>query len=323
MKKIGFILLILLACFTVAQFFGPDPENISGEKSHSRFKLLTNVPDRVENILRNSCYDCHSSQPDLSWFDRITPANYLVASHIREGREALDFSKWDSLPTPQQNAKLYYALNKVLAGEMPLPSYTLLHRDAGLTTEDIRTLKTYINSLTPRKYTERETKTMENKPSEMLPPGKKDTGIAPSPNGINYVPGYRDWKVISTTDRFDNGSMRIIYANDIAVEAIRSGHTNPWPDGTVFAKTAWKQQPVKDGVVRTGDFIQVEFMIKDSRKYRDTKGWGWARWRGDNLVPYGEDKNLAEECITCHRPVKNSDYVFTTPLNPAIFTKPE
>lgn len=80
----------------------------------------------------------------------------------------------------------------------------------------------------------------------------------------------------------------------------------------MFAKFAWlEQQDIEPGIVRTGAFLQVEFMIKDSHKYAATQGWGWARWRGANLTPYGKDANFANECVSCHRPVANDDYVFT------------
>jgi hypothetical protein len=55
-------------------------------------------------------------------------------------------------------------------------------------------------------------------------------------------------------------------------------------------------------------------MIRDSQKYASTKNWGFARWRGADLAPYGKDANFAEECVGCHSPVRDSDYVFTTPF---------
>jgi hypothetical protein len=54
-------------------------------------------------------------------------------------------------------------------------------------------------------------------------------------------------------------------------------------------------------------------MIRDSKKYAATKGWGWARWRGAGLKPYGEDAGFTAECVGCHTPVRDKDYVFTTP----------
>ncbi len=142
--------------------------------------------------------------------------------------------------------------------------------------------------------------------------------VKASPNGIEYINDYRNWKAISTTDRFDNGTMRVIFANDIAADAIKNKQTNPWPDGSIFAKTAWKKKTDTEGNTTTGKFVQVEFMIKDAQKYKATKGWGWARWKGNNLKPYGNDAHFDNECISCHKPVKDNDYVFTAPLNISI-----
>jgi len=55
-------------------------------------------------------------------------------------------------------------------------------------------------------------------------------------------------------------------------------------------------------------------MIKDATKYAATGGWGYARWLGTDQKPYGKDANFAQECVACHTPVKNNDYVFTRPV---------
>jgi Cytochrome P460 len=89
---------------------------------------------------------------------------------------------------------------------------------------------------------------------------------------------------------------------------------NPWPGGTMFAKVAWMQQPDDKGILHAGAFQQVEFMIRDSKKYAATKGWGWARWRGIDLKPYGKKAEFTSECIGCHTPVHKNDYVFTMPI---------
>ena len=310
MNRTGKILGILLIGFIGLQFFRPDDLN-TGQKT----KELVNIPKDVNIILRNSCFDCHSSETNLSWYDKITPANFLVNSHIKEGREALDFSKWDSWPKPQQNATIFYAINKVLSGEMPIPSYATVHYSTKLNDDQIKVLKNYALSISQRKTSDvPKTKTVEIHFNEIIDNSLKTKEVKASPNGLTYFPNYRNWKAISTTDRFDNGTMRIIYGNDIAVKAIQQNKINPWPDGTVFAKTAWKQNVRNNGNVTTGDFIQVEFMAKDSKKYAKTKGWGWGRWKGNDLKPYGKTPNFDKECIECHKPVADCDYVFTSPL---------
>ena len=138
---------------------------------------------------------------------------------------------------------------------------------------------------------------------------------APAPNGIEFVAGYENWRVVSLSQREDNNTLRVILGNDTAIEAARSGKTNPWPDGTILAKVAWKRTALESygGAFVPGDFLQVEFMLKDSRKYAQTKGWGFARWRGAELTPYGKDADFVQECIGCHTPVAQSDYVFSHP----------
>jgi hypothetical protein len=136
-------------------------------------------------------------------------------------------------------------------------------------------------------------------------------------NGIAYGPmaGFADWKAVSTTERYDNGTFRLILGNDVTIKAIREGHTNPWPDGAMFAKVAWDQLPDSSGEIHAGAYRQVEFMIRDSQKYASTFGWGWARWVGGlALKPYGKDASFVTECMNCHRPVAKLDHTFTLPL---------
>jgi len=111
--------------------------------------------------------------------------------------------------------------------------------------------------------------------------------------------------------------MRVILGNDIAVRAIKEQHTNPWPDGSTFAKVAWDQIIDTTGRVHPGMFKQVEFMVKDKAKYASTDGWGFGRWvKGTQLVPYGKNALFATECTNCHKPMQGNDFVFTKPIDP-------
>ena len=137
----------------------------------------------------------------------------------------------------------------------------------------------------------------------------------PSPNGIVFPQGYSDWRVISISHRVDNNTLRVILGNDVAIEAARAGTTNPWPDGAVLGKVVWKEAPEETWpkAIAPKEFVHAEFMFKDSAKYQDSVGWGWARWVGVEQKPYGKDANVAQECIACHTPVKARDWVFTNP----------
>jgi hypothetical protein len=72
-----------------------------------------------------------------------------------------------------------------------------------------------------------------------------------------------------------------------------------------------------DGLVYPGKFIQVELMVKNAGDYKDTEGWGWGRWRGLDLKPYGNDGHFVNECTGCHQPLRGNDYVYTLPVSAA------
>lgn len=140
-------------------------------------------------------------------------------------------------------------------------------------------------------------------------------GPAAAPNGIALPEGYKDWRIIAPSSRSDKNHIRVILGNDIAIAAARAGKTNPWPDGSMLAKLAWKNKTDEHWPTATvpGDFVQAEFMIKDARKYAATGGWGFARWVGMDQKPYGQDANFVQECYGCHIPVKANDYLYTHP----------
>lgn len=139
--------------------------------------------------------------------------------------------------------------------------------------------------------------------------------VRPAPNGITMPEGYKNWKMIAPSHRTDNNTLRVILGNEKAIQAARYGRTNPWPDGSILAKLVWKDKTHEKWQTATipGEFVHAEFMIKDSTKYTETGGWGFARWKGLTQEPYGKDADFVQECFGCHTPMKNNDYVFTHP----------
>jgi hypothetical protein len=197
-------------------------------------------------------------------------------------------------------------------GAMPLPDSLKLHPEARVRPEELARMKAW---LAP----------WSSPPSQPpVAPSDSDPAQVPVPvplskvqpefNGFPFDPNFGSWKLLSTTDRGDNNTFRFILGNDIAVRATWSGVISPWPDGTRFAKVAWQQEASPDGLVHTGKFVQVELMVKDARRYKDTEGWGWGRWRGLDLRPYGTDSAFVKECTGCHRPMRDDDYVYTLPV---------
>jgi len=272
------------------------------------------APPEVKQILKTSCYNCHSNQTVLSWFDEPVPAYWLVVRDVREGRKHLNFSEIGKLPAAQQQGILFEAVSQIELGAMPLPDYKPVHPESVITPEQLAVLKNYLQPPAQPAATPAEIAVADAQYDKWIASGGATPSVAPAPNGIAFFPDYKDWKAISSTERSDNHTMRVILGNDVAVKAIAENHINPWPNGTAFAKVAWFQQADEKGLVRTGPFFQVEFMIRDSQKYAGTKGWGWARWRGADLKPYGKDANFTNECVGCHNPVASADFVFTSPI---------
>jgi hypothetical protein len=309
--------VVLVVVFVCLQFIRPGLTN-------PPVTADLQAPPEVKQVLKSSCYDCHSNETKLRWFDRVVPAYWLVTSDVTEARKHLNFSEIGKLPAAQQKAFLFEAVNMIQLGAMPLPSYLRVHPNAAVTPEQLAVLRNYLLPPTAGAATAVADTTAADAVYEKWIQTNKATGdaasgtalkVQPEFNGVAFLPDYKNWKAISSTDRVDNHTIRQILGNDVAVKAIAGNHINPWPDGTAFAKVAWMQtSPDEKGVVKTGAFYQVEFMIKDARKYEATEGWGFGRWRGTDLKPYGKDAAFQNECTSCHAPLRKNDYVYTMPI---------
>lgn len=122
---------------------------------------------------------------------------------------------------------------------------------------------------------------------------------------------YIDWRLLAVSHREDKKTLRAILGNDTAIVAARKEQTKPWPDGSILAKVVWKESihPNWPQAIVPGEFASAEAMIKDSKKYANTGGWGFGHWEGGKLVMHEEAK--AKECFACHMPMKDNDYVYT------------
>ena len=104
------------------------------------------APPEVKQILRNSCYNCHSNETQLPWFDKVVPAYWLVTSDVKEARRHLNFSEIGKLPAAQQKAFLFEAVNMIQLGAMPLPAYLHVHPGAAITPEQLAVLRNYLTA---------------------------------------------------------------------------------------------------------------------------------------------------------------------------------
>jgi hypothetical protein len=139
--------------------------------------------------------------------------------------------------------------------------------------------------------------------------------------GVKIPAGYRDWELIAVKHLLLEGKgdqLRAQLGNEMAIKAFKEG-TLPFPDGAIIAAIHWTRVPSEDNnKVLDGPFpgtqsfvigsrVNVQLMVKDSKKYAATGGWGFADFRDGKPG----DKALHETCFPCHAPAKDRDYVFT------------
>lgn len=133
----------------------------------------------------------------------------------------------------------------------------------------------------------------------------------PSPiYGVTIPEGYRQWALIAPSQEAPPlNELRAILGNPTAIKAYQDG-TLPFPDGTILVKLAWKhiQSPEFEPASIPGAATTVQVMVKDSKRYATTGGWGFGRFINGKPV----DKAQHETCFACHQArVKGHDFVFT------------
>ncbi len=272
------------------------------------------VPPQVREILVRRCYACHSDQPRLVWWDQVAPVYWVAASDVQRARKVLNFSELGAAPLARQRAALYESVDQIQLGAMPLRLYLLGHPHSGVTAQELATLKAYLAPFRPANLPGETSESAAAGPEALASPPAPQQPAGPSPNGTPFLPGFANWKVITTVDRGDDHTLRIITGNDIAIRAIQALQLPSWPEGAAFASIAWQAVDDGHGHLRPGKFLQVEFMEKHRIQFAGTEGWGFARFVGNRLRSYGNGPHFDNECLGCHAPVKANDFVFSLPL---------
>ena len=150
----------------------------------------------------------------------------------------------------------------------------------------------------------------------MAPISGQGAGEAAPIYGIKIPAGYRDWRLISVANEEGNlNDLRAQLGNDVAIEAFRKGKL-PFPDGTIIARLAWSYDSLEESEKAFGrrqSFVAgppkngVQFMVKDSRKYAATDGWGFAQFNDGKPA----DEAVLKTCFPCHQAIKDRDLIFT------------
>ena len=151
---------------------------------------------------------------------------------------------------------------------------------------------------------------------------ERDKYSLTAPNGLSFgvIQGYQSWQLVASHYRTDKSELRFIFGNKQAIDAYLSGagkQTKPFPDGSLIVKTGYSidSNPDFPSSIEPAQLQRVEVMVKDSKKFQATGGWGYARFLYDansaTFSPYGKDSTVATECYSCHLIVAKKDYVFT------------
>ena len=136
-----FIIFLLIQCYQPAR-------NIShGQYFPSDFTVVYKVPKNIETTFRTSCYDCHSDNTNYPWYSYIQPIRFFQNRHINKGKKDLNFNEFGNYSSRKQRNKLEAISKQIQSDEMPLSSYTLIHKNAILSTTQKEEIINWINTL--------------------------------------------------------------------------------------------------------------------------------------------------------------------------------
>jgi hypothetical protein len=147
MRKLGIIFFSVLVIFVLIQFYLPSKNQSISQDFPNDITRLYTIPADIQIILRNACYDCHSNNSRYPWYVNIQPVGWFMAGHIKDGKEELNFNEYGTYSSKRQRNKLKRMKEQVMEDKMPLSSYTLMHTDARLTTNQKQLISNWIDSI--------------------------------------------------------------------------------------------------------------------------------------------------------------------------------
>jgi hypothetical protein len=136
-KSVFWVLGIAL----VMQFIRPDFKNPLVDE-----KVALNTDPKIMNVLKNSCYDCHSSETKYPWYHNIAPVSWVMSDNIDSGRKAIDFSNWANMDAKVKVQRLERGKQLIANELMPKGEYVLMHKNAVLNNEEKQILEQFFDS---------------------------------------------------------------------------------------------------------------------------------------------------------------------------------
>lgn len=142
MKKVILAIVIIIG---IMQFIRPQ-KNDSADFSKDIATVVA-IPANVQEILKTSCYDCHSNKTNYPWYSEIAPVSWFLAQHVNEGKEHLNFSEWTKYNNNQKGHIISEIKEEMKKQGMPLESYLWIHKDAVLTQAQYQTMIDWVKTL--------------------------------------------------------------------------------------------------------------------------------------------------------------------------------
>lgn len=143
-RKIAWTIVII---FLLIQCYQPARNISHGQYFPSDFTVVYKVPKNIETTFRTSCYDCHSDNTNYPWYSYIQPIRFFQDRHITKGKKDLNFNEFGNYSSRKQRSKLEAISKQIQSDEMPLSSYTLIHKNAILSTTQKEEIINWINTL--------------------------------------------------------------------------------------------------------------------------------------------------------------------------------
>lgn len=133
-KAVRILLMVLLLAFVGIQFI-PIDRSMPASNPQEEFFNLVSIDPEAGSMLKKACFDCHSNYTRYPWYSYVAPASFVLADHVKEGREELNFSQWGTYSDKKKAHKLEESIEALREGWMPLSGYVALHDEADLSAE--------------------------------------------------------------------------------------------------------------------------------------------------------------------------------------------
>lgn len=138
--------LFLLVVVVVMQLYRPH-KNDKEEEVADDFLELTNAPEDIAVLFKNSCYDCHSNHTNYEWYDNIAPISWWIDNTVAKGKVAINFSEWEHTAPQKRLSFLSASVFDIKTDKMPTALYIKMHPSAKLSIEDKETILIWINAI--------------------------------------------------------------------------------------------------------------------------------------------------------------------------------